>query len=144
SRPAAPPPPRPPPRAEAHRQTAARLELGTWMTASGRGRTENAPAACGLVRTTRQTGTDRLRRHGLDDALLRDDPRDQVVWRHVEGRVVDGDAVRRRLSAEAVRHLAGVALLDGDGRARRQAEVERARRCGDVERDAVGAGEDGE
>ena len=42
-----------------------------------------------------------------------------------------------------MRHLARVALLDGDRRPVGEGQVERAGRGGDVERDAVGPGEQG-
>src|SRR5262249_1910864 len=68
-----------------------------------------------------------------DDALLGDDAGDELGGGDVEGGVVDVDAVGGRLAAEAVGDLARVALLDGDGRAIGDRQVERARRRRDVE-----------
>src|SRR5439155_3188748 len=62
----------------------------------------------------------------------------------VERRVVDLHAFWGGLLPEAVRHLARIALLDGNGVAVGNAEIERARRGGNVERNVVGIGKDGD
>ena len=89
-------------------------------------------------------GRDRRGVDGPDDAPLGDDPGDQLGRGDVEGGVVDGDPLGGGLPAEAVGDLARVALLDRDGRAVGERQVERARRRGDVERDAVRPGQQGD
>src|SRR5207244_10935069 len=69
-------------------------------------------------------------------AALRDDRRHQLRRRHVERGVVDVDPVGGGLFAQAVRHLARVALFDWDLLAAGERHVDAARRGGDVERDA--------
>ena len=65
--------------------------------------------------TFRKDGTNLRGADGLDQATLGDDGGDQARRCNVEGGIVDFDALGRGLSAEAVSHLAGVALLDGNG-----------------------------
>src|SRR5207253_2039787 len=55
----------------------------------------------------------------------------------------DFDAVGCRLATEAVRDLAPIALFDGDRFAGGEAQVERARRGGDIKGYLVSVGEKG-
>src|SRR5271166_4221525 len=71
-----------------------------------------------------------------DHTFLGDDAGDQLGRGNVKRRVVDFDAGGSSLAAEAVGHLVRIALLDRDGRAVGDAEIKRARRSRDVERDA--------
>src|SRR5262249_15304916 len=79
----------------------------------------------------------------LNDSFLGDDACNEAGRRDLEGGIVDLDALRSDGPAEAVGDLARIALLDGDGGAGGEGQVERAARRGDVERDAVSAGEHG-
>jgi O-antigen/teichoic acid export membrane protein len=73
-----------------------------------------------------------------DHSALGDDARDQSGGRDVEGRIVNGHSIGRGLPAEPVGHFARVSLFDRDRGPVGERQVERARRRGDVERDAVG------
>ena len=81
----------------------------------------------------------------LDQAFFRDDAGDQAGRRHVEGGVVDLDAVRGGLPAEAVGDLAADRAARWEWRRRWPGVRSKVlRRGGDVERDAVGLGQEGD
>ena len=78
------------------------------------------------------------------DALLGDDPGDELGRRDVEGGVADLGAGRRDADAAELEDLVGAALLDRDRGAVRRREVDRAGRRADVERDAVAGRQHGQ
>src|SRR5437870_5087012 len=83
----------------------------------------------------------RTKRHfvrGVHDALLGDDGRYVTCGGHVEGGVRCPHAGWGDGRAAELRHLGGVALLDGDLRPTLQRQVDGGKRCRDVEGDAVG------
>ncbi len=98
----------------------------------------------GECRSGSDHASDGFGTHRLDDAALGDDPGDQCGRGDVERWVIDVDTFGGGCTAQSVRDLAGVALLDRDQIAAGERQVERARRCGDVERDVVRPGEQGD
>src|SRR5579885_2410808 len=78
------------------------------------------------------------------DAAVAHDGRDQRRRSDVEGRIVDLDAGRRGELPESAAHFVGWPLLDVNLGARLRRTIERARRRGDVEWDAVMLRGDGE
>jgi hypothetical protein len=78
------------------------------------------------------------------DAVFGDDCGDVLRGRHVKGGVLDGDAMRGDLAAIDVGDLASAALLNGDQVAGGGFGVDGVERRGDVERDAMLAGQDGD
>src|SRR3972149_11046981 len=73
----------------------------------------------------------------LNDALFRDDRRDEIVRRHVERRIENLDPLGRQGPAEYMGNLLGIALLDGDLFSRRAIEVDGRGRPGDVKGNAM-------
>src|SRR5437763_17179515 len=69
---------------------------------------------------------DDLLGHRRDEPLVRDDAGDQMCRSNIERGIVNLNALRGGLPAEAMRDFAPIALLDGDGIAGWQAQVERA------------------
>ncbi len=80
----------------------------------------------------------------MQDAALGDDGGDVASRRDVEGGITDIDSVGRELASAVVRDFDGGALLDGDGIAGGGGEVDGGPGRGDVERDSVFAGKDGD
>ncbi len=79
-----------------------------------------------------------------EDSRLGDDGRDEVVRRHIEGRVPDGDSLRGRRNAADMGDLFRFPFLDGDRVAIGKRGIDRGKGGGDVKRDPVGARQDGQ
>ena len=92
---------------------------------------------------SRESVANSLRSYRFDDAVFRDDARDERMRRNIKGWIVDLDPIGRSLPAETVRDLAWIALLDGYAVARRQVQVESARRSSDIKRNAMRTREQG-
>src|SRR6185437_10793806 len=79
---------------------------------------------------------------GTKDAALSNDGSDVLVGCDVKGRIADSHAVGCELRAGVVCDFSRGALFNGNGFTVRRSEVDGGPRGGDVERDAVLAGED--
>src|SRR5690349_15049595 len=82
--------------------------------------------------------------HRFNHAPFGDDAADEAGRGDVEGRVVDADARRGRLTAEAVGDFGRGSLLDRDLIAGGECQVERGGWRRDIKRNAVSVGEDGD
>src|ERR1019366_10329327 len=115
---------------------------GNELLARGMGDRNLCDYEFGRNRSAAGHGADRFRIGRSQDAAFGDDGGDIFGGRHVEGGILDGDAVGRDLNSVDVRDLAGAALLDWDEVAGSGRGVDGVEGRGDVERDSVFFGED--
>lgn len=75
--------------------------------------------------------------HRLDDSAFGDDRRDEFGRSHIKRWVEGGNSIGSGLTSESVRDLGRRSLLNRNLLSACQRQIERAARCGDVERQAV-------